>query len=210
MTKVAIKIEAKSPEVAPIKGDTGGSLRSIASSCPASPPINEATMACQKPSPCGSNSWKVDPNTARRTSNAIATATNAVTMASHTWFVNTLANTRPTSAPLNAPVRTIARTLAETEPSIRAILFRAFFACQSFLIENRRFRSDQRQRSASRSRIEPTVSGSRALFANKTDSSNSVHCLPLLAAIIRRTLEASRVRRRRPSDCASGFFGSGC
>ena len=47
MKKVAIKIEAMRPEVAPIKGDTGGSLESIASSCPASPPTRQATMACQ-------------------------------------------------------------------------------------------------------------------------------------------------------------------
>ena len=105
MKKVAIKIESMRPEVAPIRGDTGGSLKSIASSCPASPPTRQATIACQKPSPVGVNCCALEPNTTRRTSNAIATATNDVTMDSHTWFVNTLANTRPTSAPLNAPVK---------------------------------------------------------------------------------------------------------
>jgi len=89
MKKVAIKIEAMRPEVAPIKGDTGGSLKSIASSCSASPPTRQATMACQKPSPVGVNCCALEPNTTRRTSKAIATATNAVTMASQTWFVNT-------------------------------------------------------------------------------------------------------------------------
>ena len=122
MTKVAIRIEAMSPEVAPINGDTGASRRSRANSCPASPPIKEATRACQSSSRRGINSCKGDPNTTRRTSNAVATATNAVTMASQTWFANTLANTRPASAPLKAPTNSIVRTLAETEPSVRGIL----------------------------------------------------------------------------------------
>ena len=119
MTKVAIRIEAMSPEAAPINGDTGGSLRSIASSCPASPPIKEATSACQSSSWRGINCSKVDPNTTQRTSKAMATATNAATIASQTWFANTLANTRPATAPLKAPTSTIMRTLAETETSIR-------------------------------------------------------------------------------------------
>lgn len=122
MTKVAIRIEAMSPEVAPINGDTAGSLRSMASSCPASPPTKVATRACQSSSWRGINSRKGDPKTTRRTSKAMATAANAVTMASQTWFANTLANTRPASAPLNAPTSTIERTLAETEPSVRGIL----------------------------------------------------------------------------------------
>lgn len=137
-----------SPAVAPIKGDTGGSLRSIASSCPASPPTSEATTACQMPSPCGSNSCAESPNTARRTSKAIMTAKNAVTMDSHTWFVNTRDNTRATSAPLNAPVRTIARTVAEALPSTRAILFRASqrYGCQRSITScSKSFPSDRRQ-----------------------------------------------------------------
>jgi hypothetical protein len=119
MRKQEIKTEARSPEVAPIKGDTGGSLRSMASSCPASPPINVATATCKRSSSGGKRSCTRDLNMICRTTKAIKTAANAASMANQIWFVTMLANTRPASAPLNPPAMTIARTLAETKPSTR-------------------------------------------------------------------------------------------
>lgn len=119
MRKQEIKTEARSPEVAPIKGDTGGSLRSMASSCPASPPINVATATCKRSSSGGKRSCTRGLNMICRTTKAIKTAANAASMANQIWFVTLLANTRPASAPLNPPAMTIARTLAETKPPTR-------------------------------------------------------------------------------------------
>jgi hypothetical protein len=45
---VAIKSDASNPDIAPTKGDAGGLLKSTLSSCPASAPINEATMTFQR------------------------------------------------------------------------------------------------------------------------------------------------------------------
>jgi hypothetical protein len=119
MTKEEIRTEARSPEIAPINGDGGGSLKSTASSCPASPPIKDEIATSQRPSPGGSKSWPWVLNRKCRTTRAITIAKNAVSMANQSWFVKTLANTRPARPPPNAPVRIIAITLAEAKPLVR-------------------------------------------------------------------------------------------
>ena len=119
MTKEEIRTEARIPASPPIKGDGGGSVRSTASSCPASPPRNEATATCKTVSAGGKANCRWEPRTTCWTINARTTATNAATMANHTWLVSTLANTRPAKAPPNAPITTIPRTLADAKPLMR-------------------------------------------------------------------------------------------
>jgi hypothetical protein len=59
MANEPISKDASNPEKAPTKADDGGLARSTLSSCPASPPISEATIAFQMTT-CDHNSSLTD------------------------------------------------------------------------------------------------------------------------------------------------------
>src|ERR1700722_14289746 len=141
MANEPISKDASNPEKAPTKADDGGLVRSTLSSCPASPPISEATIAFQITT-CDHNlSLTDDPRMARPTSRANTTAMSALMTANQTWFIDMLASTSPVIAPLKAPTRSMARTLADTRPFRWGIVISCFdmhTACHDSTVVNRR------------------------------------------------------------------------